>query len=163
MKKLYRVVLGLLIFIMIIEWIPILTPYGIFFNIGSGESMQPTLGKFDISIHVQYPGLAKDLKRYDIVSYESPNGYSVQKRLIALPGESIYITEGHIYINDEMIDEPYLPEINPYYNDTKTILGEDEYFFLGDNRSKSLDSWTYGPVKEDKIISKMIYNFNIIK
>lgn len=70
------------------------------------------------------------------------------KRVIALPGETIRIEEGVVYINDEALEEPYLdPAFNriPRHMEPR-LLGTDEVFVMGDNRDHSNDSRRIGPI-----------------
>lgn len=78
------------------------------------------------------------------------------KRVIGLPGDHIQVKESKIYINGQLMQEPYLPPINtfcggPYCDLT---LGPDQYYVMGDNRTNSSDSRLWGPVTGDKIIGK---------
>ena len=91
------------------------------------------------------------------------------KRVIGLPGETVQIVDGKIYINGEVLDENYGYET---MRDAKraaepVTLGEDEYFVLGDNRNDSSDSRSdlVGNVKKSQIVGKAfvrIYPFNRI-
>ena len=99
----------------------------------------------------------KDPERFDIVIFKYPDDESVDylKRIIGLPGETVEIISGKVYINGELLDEPYLSEeptgdFGPYQ------VPEDSYFMLGDNRAVSKDSryWHNTYVKKDKIIAK---------
>ena len=80
-------------------------------------------------------------ERGDIVIFKYPDDESVDylKRIIGLPGETVEIIRGKVYINGELLDEPYLSEeptgdFGPYQ------VPEDSYFMLGDNRAVSKDS-----------------------
>ena len=78
------------------------------------------------------------------------------KRVIGLPGDHIQVKDSKIYINGQLMQEPYLPPINtfcggPYCDLT---LGPDQYYVMGDNRTNSSDSRLWGPVTGDKIIGK---------
>ena len=99
----------------------------------------------------------KDPERFDIVIFKYPDDESVDylKRIIGLPGETVEIISGKVYINGELLDEPYLSEeptgdFGPYQ------VPEDSYFMLGDNRAVSKDSryWHNTYVKKEKIIAK---------
>ena len=101
--------------------------------------------------------LFKEPERGDIVIFKYPDDESVDylKRIIGLPGETVEIISGKVYINGELLDEPYLSEeptgdFGPYQ------VPEDSYFMLGDNRALSKDSrnWHNTYVKKDKIIAK---------
>ena len=87
---------------------------------------------------VRYP------KRYDIVVFPyqyQDNTYYI-KRIIGLPGETVQILSGMVYIDGMRLDEHYGNEImeNPGIAEEPLTLGEDEYFVLGDNRNNSSDS-----------------------
>ncbi len=77
------------------------------------------------------------------------------KRLVGLPGDTVAVQGGHLYLNDKMVDEPYIDEerfggkVFERYT-----LGEDEYFVLGDNRAGSHDSRysEVGPITRDMIV-----------
>lgn len=83
------------------------------------------------------------------------------KRIIGLPGEDISLNDGGLYIRGIEAVEPYLKGlpssvglINKSWN-----LKSDEYFIIGDNRSNSIDSRNYGPVKLNQIIAKALFCF----
>ena len=85
------------------------------------------------------------------------------KRVIALPGEHIYITDGKVYINGEELKEDYLqPQITtsvkdcPYYDLT---VPENCVFVMGDNRPESTDSRRFGCIPLEKIESKVWIRF----
>ena len=101
----------------------------------------------------------KDPERFDIVIFKYPDDESVDylKRIIGLPGETVEIISGKVYINGELLDEPYLSEeptgdFGPYQ------VPEDSYFMLGDNRAVSKDSryWHNTYVKKEKIIANPV-------
>jgi signal peptidase I len=79
------------------------------------------------------------------------------KRIIGLPGETVQIWRGCVFINRQLLMEPYLPKhtytfpIERSRRGDTCVLGPDEYFLLGDNRFHSSDSRTYGPVRRKQI------------
>lgn len=80
------------------------------------------------------------------------------KRAIGLPGETISISKGYVYINGEKLEEPYISENRRKIEDMQPVtLGEDEYFVMGDNRIGSSDSRSVGPLKRDDILGKAVF------
>ena len=110
----------------------------------SGSSMENTLSDGDNLIVDKITYRFSDPKRYDIIvfpyQYED-NTYFI-KRIIGLPGETIQVTDGKIYINGQVLDESYGREVlkSGGIAETPITLGEDEYFVMGDNRNDSMDS-----------------------
>ena len=111
----------------------------------SGSSMETTLSDGDNLIVDKISYRFRDPERYDIIvfpyQYEE-NTYYI-KRIIGLPGETIQIIDGFVYINGEYLaTDIYGNEIMEFANiaGQPIHLGEDEYFVLGDNRNHSSDS-----------------------
>lgn len=110
----------------------------------SGDSMKNTLYHGDQLIVDKITYRFKDPVRYDIIvfpyQYEENTFYI--KRIIGLPGETVQIADGEIYINGEVLRETYGREViqDPGMAAEPIKLGEDEYFVLGDNRNASSDS-----------------------
>lgn len=110
----------------------------------SGSSMETTLSDKDQLIVDKMTYRFRDPKRYDIVVFPyqyQDNTYYI-KRIIGLPGETVQILSGMVYIDGMCLDEHYGNEImeNPGIAEEPLTLGEDEYFVLGDNRNNSSDS-----------------------
>ena len=110
----------------------------------SGSSMETTLSDKDQLIVDKMTYRFRDPKRYDIVVFPyqyQDNTYYI-KRIIGLPGETVQILSGMVYIDGMRLDEHYGNELmeNPGIAEEPLILGEDEYFVLGDNRNNSSDS-----------------------
>ena len=123
-----------------------------------GNSMESTLENGDDIIVEKFSYLTNNPERYDIIVFRESESVNYIKRVIALPGETIQITEGKIYINERAIIDAYG---NAKMEDggiaEKPIkLGQDEYFVLGDNRNASKDSRdkAVGVIKCDQIIGK---------
>ncbi|MGE0601365.1 MAG: signal peptidase I [Dehalococcoidia bacterium] len=101
-------------------------------------------------------------ERGDIVVLVDPRNPDVDliKRVIGLPGETLEIVDGKVYINDMLLEEPY---ITSPWHDTKPkiTLPPGEYFVMGDNRENSLDSRSsqVGLVREDLIIGKAMLSY----
>ncbi|MCK4635525.1 MAG: signal peptidase I, partial [Candidatus Moranbacteria bacterium] len=108
---------------------------------------------------------SKEFNRYDVVVFRSPKGdgeYYI-KRIISLPGETVKVENGAVTIyNDEFKDgkvleeSAYLPEGRKTNGDRKVELKDDEYYVMGDNRSHSSDSRSFGPVNKDEFIGRVI-------
>lgn len=109
-----------------------------------GESMCDTLQNGDNLIVDKLTYRFTSPKRYDIIVFPSPDepGKNYIKRIIGLPGETVQIIDGEVYINGELLGENYGREVMEYYGTAQEpiTLGENEYFVLGDNRNKSKDS-----------------------
>lgn len=127
-------------------------------TIVDGSSMENTLHDGD-HLYVEKLSYRFDaLKRFDIIvfyPYGRENDEYYVKRIIGLPGESVQIIGDDILINGEIISEDYgfEPMQNPGRASEPVLLGEDEYFVLGDNRNISKDSRSeaVGNVKKENI------------
>jgi signal peptidase I len=124
-----------------------------------GLSMFATLDNDDYLIANKIDYRLHAPQRGDIIILRPPtdNSKDFIKRVIALPGERLLIRDGIVYINGRKLDEPYLPEawVNltnwPANNSNGQVMGPDEYFVMGDNRNRSQDSRTFGPITRDRI------------
>lgn len=110
----------------------------------SGSSMETTLSDKDQLIVDKMTYRFRDPKRYDIVVFPyqyQDNTYYI-KRIIGLPGETVQILSGMVYIDGMRLDEHYGKEMmeNPGIAEEPLTLDENEYFVLGDNRNNSSDS-----------------------
>ncbi len=76
------------------------------------------------------------------------------KRVIGLPGETVEIADNEVLINGIPLAEPYLREVARTSSMDRITIPEDEYFVMGDNRSRSLDSRSFGPVTREEIVGK---------
>jgi signal peptidase I len=117
-----------------------------------GDSMNKTFKNGDILILYK---LSK-IKRFDvIVLHEEKDNEKIIKRVIGMPGDTVAIKDGEIYINDEKIDDEYAYGMTSDYD--RITLKSDEYFILGDNRLISKDSRYFGPIKEKEIKGKVVF------
>ncbi len=117
-----------------------------------GDSMKNTLKNGDILLLYKL----SSINRFDIIVLdEEKDNEKIIKRVIGMPGETIAIKKGKIYINDKVIDDEYAyGETSDYNNVT---LRDNEYFILGDNRLISKDSRYFGPIKENEIKGKIVF------
>ena len=128
-----------------------------------GASMENTLHNGDNLIVDKLSYRFRDPERFDIIVFPfqyQTNTYYI-KRIIGLPGETVQIREdGSIYINGETMEESYGREVIQPETIGRAaepiVLGEDEYFVMGDNRNNSSDSRTdiVGNIKREDIIGK---------
>ena len=145
MKEIIKELAGWLLYIVLIialTWI-VVTFVGQRTEV-SGSSMETTLSDKDPLLVDKMTYRFRDPKRYDIVVFPyqyQDNTYYI-KRIIGLPGETVQILSGMVYIDGMRLDEHYGNEImeNPGIAEEPLTLGEDEYFVLGDNRNNSSDS-----------------------
>jgi signal peptidase I len=126
-----------------------------------GRSMAPTLHDGDRCLLNRLSYLYGSPKRGDLVVLrDRAEDDLAVKRIVALPGESVRVSQGRMFVNGRRLVEPYLE------NGTETVaptgahesysLRANEYFVLGDNRAESEDSRYYGPVSREQIIGTLI-------
>lgn len=126
----------------------------------NGESMYPALHNKDNLIVDKISYRFRDPARYDIVVF--PYHYKDKtyyiKRVIGLPGETVQIVDGYIYIDGQRLEEHFGEERirDAALAAEPVTLGEDEYFVLGDNRNASEDSRfpDVGKIRRDEIIGR---------
>ena len=125
-----------------------------------GHSMEPTLSDGDNLIVDKLSYRFRDPERYDIIVFpyqHAENTYYI-KRIIGLPGETVQVIDGYMYINGKKLDEHYGAEVmeDPGIAAEPIKLGDDEYFVLGDNRNHSSDSRvaSVGVLTRDMLIGR---------
>lgn len=124
-----------------------------------GKSMEPNYKNNNLLLINRTPIYTP--KRFDVVVFKFKN-ITLIKRVIGIPGDTVYINKnGNILINGKILKENYGKEIIQIRGDmTEPIkLKSEEYFVLGDNRNRSLDSRfkMVGNIKQDKIIGVVFY------
>jgi len=134
-------------------------------------SMEPTLHISDRIIVDKISKHWRPLQRGDMVVFHPPleNREAERwiKRVVGLPGETVEVLNGSVYVDGEKLNEPYI-EARPYYSDPIITLkaddpatseNEGEYFLLGDNRRNSRDSHIWGPCPAKNIIGRAIFRY----
>ncbi len=135
------------------------------------SSMVPTLG-VDDRILVQKAFFTwHDVREGDIVVFShppldtcgGPQEGNLVKRVIALPGQTIYSAGNSIYVNGRLLAEPYLPHYDPLGPPIPDASSQHpyrvppgEFYVLGDNRAISCDSRYWGPIKGSSIVGKVV-------
>lgn len=128
------------------------------------ESMENTIMTGNRIFGNRLAYLFDDPERFDIVIFKYPDDESQRfiKRVIGLPGETVEIREGKVYINgsDTPLDDSFTPE-TPVGNFGPYTVPEGCYFMLGDNRNNSRDSrmWDNPYVKKEKILGKAVLRY----
>lgn len=159
--SLWKEILGWIVYIAIILGVTylIITYVGQRTRV-SGDSMEATLHSGDNLIVDKLSYHFREPERYEIIvfpyRYEENTFYI--KRIVGLPGDTIQIKDGYLYIDGERSDENYgLERMNKAgIAAEEIVLGEDEYFVLGDNRNGSSDSRdpSVGILKREEIIGR---------
>ena len=159
MVKITKLLKGNIVFLIILTAI-IITRIFFFSPIRvNGTSMHPTLQDKEFMI-LNKISLKQGINRFDIVVVQENNKYII-KRVIGLPGESVMYKDSKLYINGKVIEDNYSKTTTNDFDNV--VLGENEYFVMGDNRAVSSDSRIIGPVNIKNIKGKtnlIIFPFN---
>ena len=126
----------------------------------SGHSMEATLQDGDNLIVDKLSYQFREPERFDIIvfpyKYQEDTYYI--KRIIGLPGETVQVIDGYVYINDKKLNESYGLEVmeRPGIAEVPIQLKDDEYFVLGDNRNESSDSRdpSVGVLKREDLLGR---------
>ncbi len=131
----------------------LLFPVDIF--IMTGASMETALMNGEKVVLDRYN---KEYKRMDIVVVNIPSktkNAQLLKRIIGLPGETIEINGEKVFVNGAVLTEEYAVGVTK--GDIKMILGNNQYFMMGDNREMSFDSRAFGPISIENVVGKIFY------
>ncbi len=119
----------------------------------TGDSMHPTYRNGRINFVNVLSYRRKEPARGDIVAVKIlPGNLIILKRIVGMPGETVRIREGQIYINDQLLAEPYIHNTIPWKRPAFN-LGEDQYFVIGDNREIS----DFKVANRPEILGKLLY------
>ncbi len=126
-------------------------------TIVEGQSMEPNLVDGQRLLVNKLAYRFSEPARGDIVVINSPRGTSEKliKRIVGLPGETIELRGGRVYINGQLLEESYHPAIG-MRSYPPTLIPPDHYFLLGDNRDHSGDSRVWGSVPKDLIVGRAL-------
>lgn len=125
-----------------------------------GTSMLPRLEDRDRLFINKFVYQIESIRRGDVVVFHYPRDpeKSYIKRVIALPGDHLWIDEGSVWVNGQALQESYVPE---QFRDSRSmaeiVVPVDTYFMMGDHRSISSDSREFGPVERDLIYGKAVF------
>jgi signal peptidase I len=133
------------------------------------SSMVPTLGVYDRILVQKAFFTWHDVREGDIVVFAhpplddcpGPQNDDLVKRVIALPGQTIYSSGNSIYVNGKLLAEPYLPHDDPLGQPIASRqhpyrVPPGEFYVLGDNRAISCDSRYWGPIEGSSIVGKVV-------
>ncbi len=167
-KKFLNLIWNNKFFILIIAFILILKLYVFSSNPVVGDSMNPTLSDEDVVLTDRQFFHLYGIDRYDVVIFEVKDEFSLTdkkdmyiKRIIGLPGDTIRITNGILYINEvEAKANDDIKALNFVTEDVESIvIPDNHYYVLGDNRNNSSDSRYLGPIHVDRIKGVVLFRY----
>ncbi|MCY4525992.1 MAG: signal peptidase I [Anaerolineaceae bacterium] len=130
-----------------------------------GPSMEPTLVSDQRVIVSRVHYFLPEPRRGQIAVFQSPDRPGIDppliKRIIGLPGETVTLSGGQFLINGHTLNEPYvtgdcLPSRCP---DKEWVLSGSEYFLVGDNRNRSRDSRSFGPIDRSMLVGEAVFRY----
>ncbi|HXQ25215.1 MAG TPA: signal peptidase I [Candidatus Acidoferrales bacterium] len=147
------VALGLAIVIMIFLYQPVKV---------EGTSMNPLLSDQERIFINKFVYRFEPIERGDVVVFWYPldRSKSFIKRVVGLPGETVEIRAGHVYVNGQELQDQYVPA--GYLDGSNYLprrISRDEYFVMGDHRDSSNDSRVFGPVPRGYIYGKAVFAY----
>ena len=156
MKELIRDILVALVIVLILT--SIIKP-----TIVKESSMEPTLFENHYLIVNKLAYKMGEAERGDIIVFESEleteegDKKLLIKRIVGLPGETVTVADGEVYIDGQLLEENYLKDgITPGdINNCK--IPEGQLFVMGDNRAVSIDSRELGCINEDTVMGKAVF------
>ena len=166
-RSIFKEILGWLVYIAIL----LAAVYVLITYVGqrtevSGHSMEPTLQHGDNLIVDKISYRFREPERYEIIVFPyqyKENTYYI-KRIIGMPGETVQIKDGYVYIDGErLLSDIYGNELikDPQTAADPITLKENEYFVMGDNRNNSNDAreWDIHYVSRDEILGKAWFRY----
>ncbi len=146
----------------IVIYLFILTP-----NQVKGASMEPTFDSGDYILTSRVTYKLRNPQRGDVIVFKAPMNPDIEyiKRVIGLPGDRIRIHDTNVYVNDQLIHEPYISAPtnlweDGYIKDNETMTVPDgDLWVMGDNRPRSSDSREFGPITISSIIGQVFFRY----
>lgn len=134
------------------------------------SSMEPNYHEGDYLIVDELSYRFREPVRGEVIVFRYPLNQKELfiKRIVGLPGETIVIKDGKVYLSqdnqEKLLEEPYLPDNTYTPGKVFITLKSDEYFVLGDNRAHSSDSRMWGPIKRKDIVGRVLFRpFSLIQ
>ena len=132
-----------------------------------GASMEPTFQSGDYILTSKITYKLRPIERGDVVVFKSPRNPDIEyiKRIIGLPGDKILVSNGQVFVNDQLINENYISATTNlwetgYLKENEPIIVPQNYVFvMGDNRPRSSDSRDFGPVPIESIDGVVFYRY----
>jgi signal peptidase I len=127
-----------------------------------GTSMTPLISDQERIFINKFIYRFEPIERGDVVVFWYPldRSKSFIKRVVGLPGDTVEIREGEVFVNGKLLLEPYIPaQPADFGNLPSTRIPSDEYFVMGDHRSSSNDSRIFGPVPRRFIYGKAVFAY----
>lgn len=149
-NRLFKIAVFLFVSVLVCQ---LITNYFVFLIEVQGTSMEDTILEDDVLVVSRI----NKIERGDIIVCIESN-QKIIKRCVAVPGDTVQITDSTLYVNNEIVSEPYIKE-SSYKSGllmNSTTLKENEYIVLGDNRNNSRDSRTFGVITGDYILGVVI-------
>ncbi len=132
--------------------------YGLLFNFSvvRGSSMSPSIFDGDRILIDHFSYLFSDVSRGDIIVLQYPKDPKLDyiKRVVGLPGDEIVIERGLVFVNGEKLHEEYV-DVPDLRSKLQTVVKDDHFFVLGDNRCHSSDSREFGQVPGENLLGKV--------
>lgn len=121
-----------------------------------GPSMLPTYKSKGINFVNRLAYLRHEPQRGDVVAVRFSGPHAMlMKRIVGLPGETVWFRHGILYVNGEPLDEPYV-KFPCDWDRPPRVLSADEYFVVGDNRSTDIESHYHGAAERKRILGKIL-------
>lgn len=133
----------------------------------SGNSMVPTMHNADYLITEKVSYRFRNPKHGEMVVLKNPRDESQDfiKRIIAVPGDTIQISNKSVYLNGQLLQETYLPPGTPtpagaFLTEGLVVkVADNQYFVIGDNREHSSDSREWGPITKVEVVGRALFRY----